>query len=756
MGARRWPGAVGRWVPAGLVVGVAGLAGWALLADAKTGWAVGTGVVAAVAGAFSPSVVDRWRARRQDGIERRRALSDHLVADLPASVTWLLRADQEVVAFFGRGWVLRQLSTWCDDDADAVRLITAPGGYGKTRLARHFVARLSGWGHWPVAVGSESAVAAVVTAGEVPDRLVITVDYADSRPAAGLAQLLYAAGRPGRGRVRLLLLARAAGPWWTDLSEAYPGQGALVDALTTDSHVIDLPARADERPPQQIIDSAMTAFAQRLHRRPPANYRPGRHDPDTTLLRLHTEALLAVLGTPTGRDGTVNVLDEVLKHECRYWRGRARRVMLALPDDPRRADLLCRRLVGLAALLGADDDAEVAGIIRRVPDLADADRATVDTYVAWLRTLYPAEGSERTGRLGTLQPDLLAEYLAVDALAGLTPQHRTAVFTGLATARAVRALTVLGRATAHRPDAQQLIDAALAVDPVMMTGAVVEIATRFPGMFAARCARLLATAETDLVRLIGLAERVPHPSLELGCVGLVLAGRILDHPDLAGSSPDRGTWLTWYAVRLAEAGRRPEALEASAEAVTLRRELAAGNRDAYLPDLAMSVNNHAVRLAEAGRRPEALEASAEAVTLRRELAAGNRDAYLPDLAGSVNNHAVALAEAGRRPEALEASAEAVTLYRELAAGNRDAYLPNLAMSLWMTGRVCLEVSGPLDRAAAASSEAVRLFVELAAVEPDAFTGRLRAAAGVLADVHDARGAPEEAVEVRTRYGIEEQ
>jgi hypothetical protein len=36
------------------------------------------------------------------------------------------------------------------------------------------------------------------------------------------------------------------------------------------------------------------------------------------------------------------------------------------------------------------------------------------------------------------------------------------------------------------------------------------------------------------------------------------------------------------------------------------------NRDAYLPDLAMSVNNLAIDLAEAGCRQEALEAAQEA------------------------------------------------------------------------------------------------------------------------------------------------
>ena len=55
---------------------------------------------------------------------------------------------------------------------------------------------------------------------------------------------------------------------------------------------------------------------------------------------------------------------------------------------------------------------------------------------------------------------------------------------------------------------------------------------------------------------------------------------------------------------------------------------------------AVTLHNLAVRLGEVGRRAEGLAAAQEAVDLRRELAAGHRDAYLPDLAASVNNLAV--------------------------------------------------------------------------------------------------------------------
>ena len=112
-------------------------------------------------------------------------------------------------------------------------------------------------------------------------------------------------------------------------------------------------------------------------------------------------------------------------------------------------------------------------------------------------------------------------------------------------------------------------------------------------------------------------------------------------------------------------GRREEALAAIEEAVTIRRELARARPDAFLPDLAGSLNNQSVFLSGLGRREEALAAIEEAVTIRRELARARPDAFLPDLAGSLNNQSVFLSGLGRREEALAAIEEAVTASREL-------------------------------------------------------------------------------------------
>ncbi|MEU2615841.1 tetratricopeptide repeat protein, partial [Micromonospora sp. NPDC007271] len=659
-------------VPAAVVAAAV----WALVTDDKLGWTVLAGATAAVVGAFAPSVLEWVRVARQRRERRDRVVAGALVAELPESVVWLLRPQAAVVGFVGRGWLLAALDRWCADPAaSVVRLVVGAGGVGKTRLGQHFAGRLTSWECWPVAPGGEATVAGQLEAGDRPGRLLLTVDYAETRDPQALAHLLCVAQRAGG--VRVLLLARSAGLWWSSLSAAYPPQAHLVDALTVPANVIEVPARIENYTPQQIVAEAMVAFAARLRRRPPGDVPPSGVDPDVPVLRLHAQALLAVLGGPRG-DDRYDVLAEVLGHEARYWRHRARRDGLPGAGEPA-ADAVLRRLVAVAALLGADNREQAMELVRRVPGLGAAQPEVVNGYVDWLYGLYPTAGTG--GGLGTLQPDLLAEYLAVAVLHESTPAERSRILHGLAPGQAVQALTVLSRARTHQSDAAEMIDVALSADLPMMTEAVLQVGLQFPGMLAPRVTALLVTAELDPDWVQRTARRVPYPSIEFGQIAVALTTHALRAEAAATKPTDRTSSLALHAIRLAEVGRRVEALAVSQEAVDLYRGLAAGNRDAYLPDLATSVNNHALRLAEAGRRDEALAVSQEAVDLYRELAAGNSDAYLPDLARSVNNHALRLAEVGRRVEALAVSQEAVDLYRGLAAGNRDAYLPDLARSV---------------------------------------------------------------------------
>ncbi|RGA04400.1 hypothetical protein DI270_013935 [Microbispora triticiradicis] len=179
-----------------------------------------------------------------------------------------------------------------------------------------------------------------------------------------------------------------------------------------------------------------------------------------------------------------------------------------------------------------------------------------------------------------------------------------------------------------------------------------------------------------------------------------------------------GTPICPHAALLGRVGRGVEAVPVGEEAVRLYGELAALNRDAYLPGLAVSLTNQAALLGQVGRGVEAVPASEEAVRLFGELAALNREAYLPDLAGSLQSNALRLAEVGRRAEAVSVNQEALRLFAELAALNREAYLPDLASSLnnhaALLGRV-----GRGVEAVPVSEEAVSLYGELAALNRDA-------------------------------------
>ncbi|MFJ6169206.1 tetratricopeptide repeat protein [Micromonospora orduensis] len=726
------------------------------MAESKPVSVVVIGGLAATVGAFAPTLYERASllVRRVDF---------RAVATVePPSVVWLLNPSQQVVPFRGRDAELRQLSAWCADRRSAVvHLVFAPGGFGKTRLALRLRDELIGRGWQCVFVrpGGEGQAAQEVTSDRAPGRLLLVVDYAESRAPGGLAQLLAAASLRRVDRVRVLLLARTAGPWWTTLSATVHEHAALLDALTGDRrNLTALGARIDARLPAEVVAHAAEVFGRKLKRPVPADIENRRYPGGAPVLRLHAAALVAVLGGSAEGYGRGDVLEEVLGHERRYWRASANRQRIELPADETEADALLARVVGVAALFGADDEQGVVDLVgRALPGMAGggAEVAYVPAahvrWVRWLRGLYPADDNLAAGRLGTLQPDLLAEHLAVEVLAACTVAQRETLFRGLAVGQAVQALTLLGRAAAGHAgaddaDVDGLIREALAADVPTMAEAVVQVAVQFPGRYASRMAKLLSERPPpELGWLRDLARRVPYPSLELHWLALALTTLITSN-DTADAAADRASWRNWHVLRLTEAGRRVEALSTSSEAVDLDRGLVQVNRDAYLPDLAGSVNNHANLLAMMGRPAEALSTSSEAVDLHRELVQVNRDAYLPDLAGSVNNHALRLAAMGRRAEALATSTEAVQLRRELAQRNRDAHLPDLAGSV-SNQAVLLAEAGRRAEAVSTSSEAVDLFQELVQVNRDAYLPDLAMSVNNHALRLAAMGRPDEALTI---------
>jgi hypothetical protein len=130
-------------------------------------WAGLAGTVVFVAGLIGPAVIGR-RDRRVAQLAAEQERVTQIEADLrvvlrPLSVpagpgmgparfggspAALLRAERQVVRFTGRSAELRGLGLWARGSTrGVVRLISGPGGAGKTRLAVEFAARLEtgGW-----------------------------------------------------------------------------------------------------------------------------------------------------------------------------------------------------------------------------------------------------------------------------------------------------------------------------------------------------------------------------------------------------------------------------------------------------------------------------------------------------------------------------------------------------------------------------------------------------------------------------------
>ena len=651
----------------GVVLAVLAVGGTAWLSKALDNQgpsAIVTLVAAAVVAAFAPSFVE-WLVRRA---RTRRGGREVAERQPPANPAGLLRAERGVVAFDGRGAEYAELREWCRDDELPVRLLTGPGGVGKTRLALELgeYLRSCGWQVLVVAAGREREAAAQLretTRGS----LLLVVDYAETR--AELVELLRSVPG-GSAHVRVLLIARGVGDWWDRLGAHVPTVRALVRTQTT----MELATEPTEQACRAELTRAVPYFARALGVPVPGHVDVAVPQAAPRLV-LHAAALVAVLRSARGDHHTpagqvvadLGALDELLGHEQRYWAQSAAQAGLG-----QLSVAALRRAVAIACLFPADDEAEAAHLLRRVPDLADAEAVRRDV-ARWLRQLYPT----RTGFWGSLQPDLVAEAHVLaevracpELLAGAhelrAPQTR-------------QLLTVLSLASAHRPADRAVLDDLLRreLDPLLPTA--LSVATASGGALRSVLIRVLSTAPLSPARLHQLDREIPHPTTALAGVAVAVVRRIRrtvpEHADPA----EVAYWAERLAVVEAQAGRTAAARRHSAEAVERYRGLVRTDRRRYLPDLARCLHLLAIQYAELDHHEPAVEHARQAELHYRAL----RDApdqHTADRAACLHNLGTWLVALGRRADALPLLEEAVHDYQELVDGGAEQYLRDLTES----------------------------------------------------------------------------
>ncbi|MCH9687681.1 MAG: tetratricopeptide repeat protein [Deltaproteobacteria bacterium] len=631
---------------------------------------------------------------------------------------------------------LELLSSWCGGAGVRVRLFHGPGGAGKTRLFREWCAerRNDTWlaGFLPMDT-TESDLEALL---DDPRPTLLVVDYAESRP---VEPLLVAAGlqrKAGRNNpLRIALVARTCGDWWSALSSSTHDRSTLL-SHDPPVNLSVLSAGAEVR--RGLFEQAHREFADRRGidaSPPPLDLDDERFE---RILYVHAAALDLVERARRGDQAPqlpspAKLLKSVLDHEERFWLTRWVLPNVRRGEAERRFRRAARRTVAGLTMRGGVPDATAAQTLLENTDApACADDTTPhETFAMVLRDIYPGReehgGSapEREAEfLAPLEPDLLGEALVAGVLEAEPEGYVQGVFVGASSAEWESGFRMLGRVmqASREPAAtvteqllseglqQRAVPAVRAALAMSRTEVFSGLATKVVSMLTARCPPSLA----------GSIERaLQGRTLSLVKLQVWAYRQLL--PEAVGTQ--RAELLNNLGVRLDELGQREEALGLLAESVAIRREQAQFRSEILLHHLAEGLNNLGGLHRELGRSEEALASTAEAVDIRRELARAKPEVFRPHLALSLNNLGTMQGAHGHELDALASTAEAVAIYRELAQQQPDVFLPLLAMGLnGLSNRY--SNLGQAQESMAAAEEAVNTYRELARERPDQFLSDL--------------------------------
>ncbi|MCX5100872.1 tetratricopeptide repeat-containing serine protease family protein [Streptomyces sp. NBC_00439] len=669
----------------------------------------------------------------------------------------LLEARHQTVPFHGRKELLGDLEEWCSREVGfGARLLHGPGGQGKTRLAHQLAARLApgGWVVlWPKANADKDELKKV---GHVTKPLLVILDYAEGRAEQLAAMVEAASDHSATSPLRLLLLARTDGEWWDQAISAtrledHPATapplflGSLEDdpALRTD-HYLDA-ARALATALSMVPDLAGHDWPRIAAGLP---LPPLDQSPYSNALTLQMAALADLLDTinPPGAADAIgdhpndvplatDVEDRLLRHESRYWLQNAK--AQGLTQHLRISTL--KTALAAAHLVSPDGPQQADQLWLRLPRLRGKDCDLHNRVTTWLSSLYPSPAAPLPW--GTLQPGRLAERHVGRVLSN-DPDLAEQLLNGADQAQTERLLTVYSRAAAHPVFRVQLAGqlTALCRSRLDLGASVVATAIRtdHPAPLITALNEAISDPDTSLADLETLSAQFPRSSQRLAAPAVHLSEALTHRYRMAlaksglRGSLNRNTYLPglarslhYLSMRLGEVGRRKEALAAIEEAVKIRHGLVkvnlrgSRNRNAYLRDLAQSLNNLSDDLRMAGRQDESLAAIKKASKIRHSLAKANPNAYLPDIAESLNNLSIRQRHGGQRDDRLAAIKRATEHYRGLAKDNPNAYLPKLALSLNNLSNRLGEV-GRRKEALAAIEEAVEIRRGLAKDNPDAY------------------------------------
>lgn len=663
----------------------------------------------------------------------------------PQSPIALLRPEYEVAPFSGRAQTLRRLVSWCTSGARAGGLlIHAAGGTGKTRLARE-LARTMYQSGWIVGELSDAATA-FAPFTRLAHPALILIDYAESRARATAALLRHIAEHPGQHPVRVLMLARSAGPWWDQLlndavvATTLPDEpqelgGLEFDAGSGSGEHLTVLAGAFSTALRQVPgyadhDRRTHAFQLPWELEPTRAYHP---------LTLHIAVLASVLTGPDSGTAPTSPARILLGHEEVYWSRLAAERSLGHPET-RNAALV------FALLCGAHSRQQAARTIGLLPGFrSDSAEDARRALAHWIATLYPP-ADPRAAYWGQLTPDWLFEHLLAttveaepelfDNLASLDDDGSMTRLTGEQFDRAITVLTAAAAGSGEAAAAvrRKLIELVAIHNGVFLPYACfVSMRAQHPEPLLTALKVLIGHRSAQLQHLHQIRSFMPPTGGILADLGVAVQQRIVDMVRASTGTEDGGRELAHaldlLGTYLARAGRIEEALAVSGEAVAILRS---HEEDTDIEDLAHSLTNHATNLARTGSREESYRLCREVVDVldHSDLPHERRRRLL---VGPLNNIALYHEEHGDFGQALEEVTRAIALQREELADTADGFDLDTMAQLLTNQANCLEHLGRPADALAANEACMEIWRRLYRGRPGTYAEPFLRQALLLAD-----------------------
>lgn len=370
------------------------------------------------------------------------------IARLP---TAMIVADYGLVPYLDIGGTLQCTMEWilgASPNSVAGRLLSAPGGYGKTRLALELVDKLNDTDDW---------IAGLIPASSFESRgandqydinsaikrfveergqrgLFLVIDYAERR-ATQIELLSRLAIESSGGPVRILLLARNAGDWWKGLKN----QSRALQLVFGQDEANELTASFSNGERETLFNAAYTIFSTNLLEAQSFD-KALSVDHDNNASQIDIERIVDQGETPLevlilaylrarGIETTDSPIIEIAREERSHW-ARALRLdakHLESLSDPRMD--VCHRISAVITLVqGAESgqyykiedilDLAVQVALENDPHQGPPDASTVKMYAdarIAIEGLYRANSSHGD-RLLPVLPDLLGEYVIAQAL----------------------------------------------------------------------------------------------------------------------------------------------------------------------------------------------------------------------------------------------------------------------------------------------------------------------------------------------------